>query len=92
MAGNPADRVAAAAAMGWLGAPVGSRFRYEVTDRSDYTIKNPESGAQPVGTMNLACILRKTAWIQYTHMVCALLKMEVKRVECLRADENCALA
>lgn len=82
--GNPAERVAAAAAMGWLGAPVGSRFRYEVTDRSDYTIKNPESGAQPVGTMNLACIVQTTVLARRTGEV--LVEEQIEALQFVGAD------
>ncbi|HEX5052858.1 MAG TPA: HEAT repeat domain-containing protein, partial [Planctomycetota bacterium] len=47
-------------ALGCLGAPAGSTFRYRVTDRSDFEVNSPEGGLQPAGTLHVECFVTTT--------------------------------
>jgi hypothetical protein len=82
--GNAGERASAEAALGWLDAPVGSRFRYRVTDRSDYTIKNPEVGAQPAGSLNIACFVQTTVLARRPGE--ALVEEQIEALQFLGAD------
>ena len=46
--------------LGCLGAPVGSTFRYRVTDRSDFEVHSAEAGSQPAGNLHVECVVTTT--------------------------------
>lgn len=52
-----ADRQDVSQDLGCYGAPVGSRFSYRITDRSDYSLENEETGSQPAAAQHAECRL-----------------------------------